>query len=115
MCGSNGRKQSRQKQGWSALQQHRQRVFDELLEGGEELRADSAVYGAVMARFGASPLAVADLGELQGAVWPRALLFSAVMMLCFLAFGLYSLRQRARLAGMAARVAVALFVGFAFD
>jgi len=72
----------------------------------------AAVYGAVMARFGASPISVAGLPELPGAVWPRALLFSGVMMICFLAFGLYSLRQRARLAGMAARVALALFVGF---
>ena len=72
----------------------------------------AAVYGAVMARFGTNPLPIGDLPELRGALWPRALLFSAVMMICFLAFGLYSLRQRARLAGMAARVAVALFVGF---
>lgn len=70
-----------------------------------------AVYGAVLARFG--DLAVPDtLGDLQGALWPRALLFSAIMMICFLAFGLYSLRQRARLAGIALRIAVALLVGF---
>jgi len=72
-----------------------------------------AVYGAVVARFGTSPLSVADLSELHGALWPRALLFSAVMMICFLAFGLYSLRQRARLTGIALRVAIALAAGFA--
>jgi len=33
-------------------------------------------------------------------------------MVCFLAFGLYSLRQRARLAGLALRVAIALLGGF---
>src|SRR5258707_2754172 len=32
------------------LQQHRERVFDELPEGGEELRADRAVDNAVIAR-----------------------------------------------------------------
>src|SRR6185437_11723928 len=52
------------------------------------------------------------LVDLQGALWPRALLFSAIMMVCFLAFGLYSLRQRARLAGIALRMTVALLVGF---
>ena len=31
------------------LQQHRQRVFDQLLEGGEELRADRAVDDAMIA------------------------------------------------------------------
>ncbi|HVS76742.1 MAG TPA: TIGR03013 family XrtA/PEP-CTERM system glycosyltransferase [Steroidobacteraceae bacterium] len=72
----------------------------------------AAVYGAVMARFGVSPISVGDLPELRGALWPRALLFSVVMMICFLAFGLYSLRQRARLAGIALRVAIALAAGF---
>lgn len=47
-----------------------------------------------------------------GALWPRALLFSAIMMACFLAFGLYSLRQQARLAGIALRVTIALLAGF---
>src|SRR6185437_12269028 len=72
-----------------------------------------AVYGAVVARFGTSPVSIGDLPELHGALWPRALLFSAVMMICFLAFGLYSLRQRARLAGITLRVAIALAAGFA--
>lgn len=71
-----------------------------------------AVYGAVLARFGSDLGSPENLTDLQGALWPRALLFSAVMMICFLAFGLYSLRQRARLAGIALRVTVALLVGF---
>lgn len=71
----------------------------------------AAVYGAVIARFG-TDLAPDTIAELRGALWPRALLFSAIMMVCFLAFGLYSLRQRARLAGLALRVAVALLAGF---
>src|SRR5579872_3910422 len=70
-----------------------------------------AVYAAVLARFGVE-LSPVDFAGLRGALWPRALLFSAVMMVCFLAFGLYSLRQRARLTGIVLRVAVALLVGF---
>jgi sugar transferase (PEP-CTERM system associated) len=82
-----------------------------VLSAVEALVFFGAVYAAVLARFGVD-IAPVDLPSLRGALWPRALLFSAVMMLCFLAFGLYSLRQRARLAGLALRVAVALLVGF---
>jgi sugar transferase (PEP-CTERM system associated) len=71
-----------------------------------------AVYGAAVARFGFDLGSADNISDLQGALWPRALLFSAVMMVCFLAFGLYSLRQRARLAGIALRMIVALLVGF---
>lgn len=73
----------------------------------------AAVYAAIIARFHADSSSLADLPELQGAVWPRAVLFSVVMVTCLLAFGLYSPRQRARLAGMALRVAMALVTGFA--
>lgn len=82
-----------------------------VLSAVEALVFFGAVYAAVLARFGAD-LTPLDLAELRGALWPRALLFSAVMMVCFLAFGLYSLRQRARLAGLVLRVTVALLVGF---
>jgi sugar transferase (PEP-CTERM system associated) len=71
----------------------------------------AAVYAAVMARFGTALVPDAP-PDMAGALWLRALLFSGVMMVCFLAFGLYSLRQRARLAGLALRVAVALLAGF---
>src|SRR6185312_12820905 len=54
-----------------------------------------------------------DIKELHGALWPRALVFSTIMVLCLLAFGLYSARQRARFAGMVIRVAIALLAGFA--
>ncbi len=73
----------------------------------------AAVYAAVLARFHADYSSLADLRELPGTVWPRAVLFSMVMVTCLLAFGLYSPRQRARLAGMALRVALALATGFA--
>ena len=39
---------------WRALQQHRQRVFDQILEGGEELRANGPVDGSVIAGQGAA-------------------------------------------------------------
>jgi sugar transferase (PEP-CTERM system associated) len=71
----------------------------------------AAIYAAVIARFGRD-LAPDTITNLPGALWPRAVLFTAIMMVCFLAFGLYSLRQRARLAGLALRVAVALLIGF---
>lgn len=70
----------------------------------------AAVYGAVVARFGTDIQAL-DLPDLRGALWPRALLFSLVMVTSLLAFGLYSARQRARLTGLAVRVAVALGTG----
>lgn len=70
-----------------------------------------AVYAAVLARFHVDFGSLPDLHSLPGAVWPRATLFSAVMVTCLLAFGLYSSRQRARLAGIALRVAMALVMG----
>ena len=72
-----------------------------------------ALYAAVLARFHADLGSLPDLRALPGAVWPRAALFSGVMVTCLLAFGLYSPRQRARLAGIALRVILALVTGFA--
>jgi sugar transferase (PEP-CTERM system associated) len=71
----------------------------------------AAVYAAIIARFHVDFSSIPDLRELRGAVWPRAALFSAVMVTCLLAFGLYSPRQRARLTGIALRVAMALLTG----
>jgi sugar transferase (PEP-CTERM system associated) len=73
----------------------------------------SSVYAAVMARFHVPFRSIPDLRQVHGAVWPRALAFSLIMVLCLLAFGLYSGRQRARFLGMIVRVAVALAAGFA--
>jgi sugar transferase (PEP-CTERM system associated) len=72
-----------------------------------------AVYGAAYARFHH------DLGDLwhweqlYGALWPRALLFTFIMVMSFLAFGLYSARQRAQFTGIVLRLAVALGTGLA--
>jgi sugar transferase (PEP-CTERM system associated) len=44
-------------------------------------------------------------------VWPRALLFAAVMFLSMTAMGLYNARQRSRLAGLLARVGASVLGG----
>jgi len=63
---------------------------------------------AAVVRFGV------DLPEFEhanGQLWPRALLFSLVMMVCLLAFGLYSARQRARAFGIVMRVVASVTAG----
>ena len=72
-----------------------------------------AVYAAVAVRFHGSLGFLRDPSpNMNGALWPRAVLFSAVTMLCLLAFGLYSSRQRARLLGMALRILLAVLMAF---
>jgi FlaA1/EpsC-like NDP-sugar epimerase len=48
----------------------------------------------------------------RGPLWPDAALFAVAMAACFLAFGLYSSRQRARSAGILIRVLIAVIAGF---
>jgi sugar transferase (PEP-CTERM system associated) len=79
----------------------------------EALMFFAALYAAVLTRFHADVASLSDLQALPGAVWPRAALFSGVMVTCLLAFGLYSPRQRARLAGLILRVTLALATGLA--
>lgn len=69
-----------------------------------------AVYGAAVLRW---RLDIASIERLQGALWPRALLFSAVMFACQLAFGLHSARQRARSEGIFVRIVAAVAAGLA--
>lgn len=65
---------------------------------------------AALARFGTHfDTALAELGPL----WPRALLFSLVVLVCLMAFGLYSARQRARAVGIFVRVGAAVSAGVA--
>ncbi|MGA7538997.1 MAG: TIGR03013 family XrtA/PEP-CTERM system glycosyltransferase [Steroidobacteraceae bacterium] len=71
----------------------------------------AAIYAATLARFDIDLDALSVFRARSGALWPRALLFSAVMVMSLLAFGLYSSRQRARLTGMVLRVALALMTG----
>jgi sugar transferase (PEP-CTERM system associated) len=46
-----------------------------------------------------------------GPLWPRALVFGVVMVVCLLAFGLYSARQRARAFGIVVRICAAILAG----
>ncbi len=64
--------------------------------------------GAGLARLGPD---LSRIDRLQGPLWPRALLFSLSLAASFLAFGLYSARQRARSAGIFIRVVAAVAVG----
>jgi len=69
-----------------------------------------AVYAAVCIRY-RTPLSHLGLLELElGPLWPRAGSFALIVVLCMLAFGLYSARQRAQLSGVLVRVGAALLV-----
>jgi sugar transferase (PEP-CTERM system associated) len=72
-----------------------------------------SVYGAAFARFHDDFGALWKWEALYGALWPRALLFTFIMVMSFLAFGLYSARQRAQFTGIVLRLAVALGTGLA--
>lgn len=63
---------------------------------------------AAVVRFGVD---LPEFEQANGQLWPRALLFSLVMMVCLLAFGLYSARQRARAFGIVMRVLAAVIAG----
>ncbi len=79
----------------------------------EALLAFVAMYAAVLIRFD-TPLAHLHLLERHlGPLWPRALVFSAIVIVCLLAFGLYSARQRAPLSGVVVRLAAALLIASA--
>ena len=74
----------------------------------------AAIYGALMAasvlRFKLDPHAI-DYGE--GPFFLRGLLFTGATLLCALAFGLYSDRQRARTIGILFRVVASVLGGVA--
>ncbi len=65
---------------------------------------------AARVRFGAG---LNLFEETYGPLWPRALVFSVVMVMCLMAFGLYSARQRARAFGLAVRIIAAILAGIA--
>jgi sugar transferase (PEP-CTERM system associated) len=58
-------------------------------------------------------LGLTDVQPDIASVAPRALLFAVVMLVCMLATGLYSSRQRARAAGIVVRVATSIFAAAA--
>src|SRR5215469_14404506 len=69
-----------------------------------------ALYAAVCIRFGVPLLHARDLEREFGPLWPRAAVFASVVVVCLLAFGLYSGRQRAQLTGVFLRLTAALVV-----
>jgi sugar transferase (PEP-CTERM system associated) len=69
-----------------------------------------ALYAAVCIRFGVGVSRLPALEEEFGPLWPRGVAFSAIVLICLLAFGLYNSRQRPQLAGTLARVLPALLV-----
>jgi sugar transferase (PEP-CTERM system associated) len=77
----------------------------------EGLIAFFALYAAVSIRF-QTPLSRLHLLELQigGPLWLRAGVFALIVVVCLLAFGLYSARQRAQVSGVLVRVVAALAV-----
>src|SRR6185437_9203990 len=79
----------------------------------EALSAFVAMYAAVLIRFDTPLYRLHRLEEHLGPLWPRALVFSAIVTVCLLAFGLYSARQRAPLTGVVVRLAAALVVASA--
>jgi sugar transferase (PEP-CTERM system associated) len=81
-----------------------------VLAAAEGAVAYFAMYAAVCIRFATSPGHLAHLEEDIGPLWPRALMFSAVVVISLLAFGLYSARQRAQLSGVLVRVVSALLI-----
>jgi len=69
-----------------------------------------ALYAAVFLRF-ETPVARIHALEIKlGPLWPRGLVFSAIVVMSLLAFGLYSGRQRAQLTGIVLRLGAALVV-----
>ena len=58
-------------------------------------------------------VSLASEANFETATWPAAALFSIVLFVSLLSFGLYSARQRARFGGMAMRIIVAVAAGVA--
>jgi sugar transferase (PEP-CTERM system associated) len=69
-----------------------------------------SIYAGALIRF---EIPLSHLPLLQqdiGVLWPRAAIFALIVLVCLMAFGLYSARQRAQLSGVLVRVAAALLV-----
>jgi len=68
------------------------------------------LYGAAMLRW---RFDIATVERMEGPLWPRALLFGAIMFASQLALGLHSARQRARSEGILVRIVAAVGIGVA--
>lgn len=84
-----------------------------VLAAAEGAIAYLALYFAVCLRFQTPLNRISRLEEELGPLWPRAVMFSVIVVVCLLAFGLYSARQRSQLSGVLVRVAAALAVASA--
>jgi sugar transferase (PEP-CTERM system associated) len=69
-----------------------------------------ALYAAICIRFETPISHVALLSQKIGPLWPRAGMFAVIVVVCLLAFGLYSARQRSQLSGVLVRLGAALVV-----
>jgi FlaA1/EpsC-like NDP-sugar epimerase len=76
----------------------------------EALLCFLAVYAAVFIRFQIGFKRLPQFVDEFGPLWPRGLAFSAIVVTCLLAFGLYNSRQRTQLSGVLARLLLALLV-----
>ena len=66
----------------------------------EALLSFLAVYAAVCIRFQVGVSGLPTLVEEFGPLWPRGVAFSAIVVTCLLAFGLYNSRQRTQPSGV---------------
>jgi sugar transferase (PEP-CTERM system associated) len=69
-----------------------------------------ALYAALCIRFQVGVGRLDVLAREFGPLWPRGVAFSAIVVTCLLAFGLYNSRQRTQLSGILARLLLALLV-----
>ena len=76
----------------------------------EALLCFFALYGAVCIRFQVGVGGLPELVEQFGPLWPRGVAFSATVVTCLLAFGLYNSRQHTQLSGTLARLLLALLL-----
>src|SRR5215469_1145666 len=76
----------------------------------EALLCFLALYVAVCIRFRVPVSRLHNVVEEFGPLWPRGAAFSAIVVTCLLAFGMYNSRQRTQLSGMLARLLLALVV-----
>ena len=68
------------------------------------------MYAAAFIRYRTPVSHLRLLQEELGPLWPRAGMFAVIVVLCLLAFGLYSAQQRTQLSGMLVRLGAALLV-----
>jgi sugar transferase (PEP-CTERM system associated) len=66
--------------------------------------------GAVLVRFSAFSGKFSGIEATLGPLWPRALLFAALMLLAGAAMGLYQVQQRARFTGVIVRLLIAVVI-----